>query len=559
LNKFFSLLIFFLHLATCGWAQVSANLSSSTPKAGDTICIKGKIPPGEELNIVIASEVTFSPQKALGPQEKSRLIKDGEKFGFRPDTSIPYLFYIITSDPFAFGEIIDKSYGGAFFFKGLYKTKMFKLKDWDDIPISKKKILGPIKTKEQWNFLRYSHENPFGINTIGKEGTYKGRIIIFSRCVVTDYQKEPRYWNKGVSISLNKHNGKFSVTFKTFRHTPPYTKFNLYLNGKATGSFVVEPNGLWLPRGWRYINPILILIGAILAGTFYSMVGASGGLLMAAFQIIFIGTAGPLGINGANVLKPSNLPLMFGAPSAALYRYWFKEHRLALPAGTAFAVGILIGAFIIGPPLSTKYLNMTAYKPWLALLVLIMALRTLYELTPHSMKKRESIKRIIEKFNEEVRKAQKENRAVRLGRGETIKFSLLDYRFKFWGEEFRINTVLFALLGIFIGIIDSSFGIGGGFLLVPTMTILGKLPMYVAVPISLFSSILGCTAGLSRYILMGYPPDLYIAFFILIGGLIGGMLGSKIHGFLSERQLKIILAIVLLFLVFRFAEIEIWI
>ena len=55
------------------------------------------------------------------------------------------------------------------------------------------------------------------------------------------------------------------------------------------------------------------------------------------------------------------------------------------------------------------------------------------------------------------------------------------------------QPVLFGLLGLGIGIVSRSFGIGGGFLLVPAMTTLGALPMYVAVPISLigtsFSSI----------------------------------------------------------------------
>jgi len=105
----------------------------------------------------------------------------------------------------------------------------------------------------------------------------------------------------------------------------------------------------------------------------------------------------------------------------------------------------------------------------------------------------------------------------------------------------------------------AAFGIGGGFLLVPTLTMFGGLPMYLAVPISLFAGILGSAAGMVRYALMGYYPDPWIVLGIVVGGIAGGLIGSKIHGLFSEKQLKVMLAIVLLFLVLRFWQIEIWI
>jgi hypothetical protein len=46
---------------------------------------------------------------------------------------------------------------------------------------------------------------------------------------------------------------------------------------------------------------------------------------------------------------------------------------------------------------------------------------------------------------------------------------------------------------------------------------------------------------------------------IIIGGFVGGMLGSRAQKLFSERALKIILAVTLFFLFFRFFKIEIWI
>ena len=146
-----------------------------------------------------------------------------------------------------------------------------------------------------------------------------------------------------------------------------------------------------------------------------------------------------------------------------------------------------------------------------------------------------------------------------MGHVETVKLGPISYRFKFRGEEFEINIILFVVFGTLTGIVAVAVGIGGGFLLVPCMTILGRLPMYVAVPISLFSYILGSAAGMVGYMMMGYYPDPWLVLCIVVGGLIGGLIGSKLHGLFSEKQLKIMLAAILLFLVLRFLEIEIWI
>ena len=551
--------LFALALANVACAQVSGSVSVDEVKAGGSITVTGAIPPGEELNIVIASRAGFCTDKAAGPMERVRLAEAGRKRGFRGDTTIPYLFYLVTSNPEAFGEVREKSFGGAFFFKGLYKTLMFQLKPWDDIPQGSRGLLGPLETREGWDLLRYAHEEPFAINTIVKERTCRGKVVIFSRCVVADHGGHPHYWNKGTRVSLDRRTGEFSADFTTFSHTKPDTTFDVSVNGEHVGDYTVTQRGFWLPRGWRYVNPLVILASALVAGTFYSVVGASGGLLMAAFQIIIVGTAGPLGVNSANVLKPSNLPLTFTAPISALYHYWFKERRLAFPAALALGSGVLIGAFVLGPPLSSKYLNMSQYKPWLGILVLIMVVRTIYEMTPRGMKKRQAVRGVMEKFREEQERARNEGRDRTMGRVETLKVGIAGYEFKFWGERFRINIILFVCLGALIGLLSSSFGVGGGFLLVPALTMVGGLPMYLAVPISLFCSILGSSAGTIRYMLMGYYPDLWLVLAIMLGGLGGGAIGSRIQGWFSERQLKTMLAVILLFLVFRFLQIEVWI
>ncbi len=545
-------------LAVPGGTFAAAKISASEYKAGDTVTIEGTIDAGKDLYIAVAAQQVFSPKDTDGIHEIKRLAKEGKERGFNKNTSIPVLYYMLTTNPDKFGKVVGKRFGGPSFLPGIYKTTMFKLAKFDKLDDEAKSLIGPISSKEKWSFFKFAHESAYGINTITKEGSKRGKVTIFARSVLADYGTSGKYWDKGTSISLDKKTGKFTASFRTFRHTPPNTKFDVYVNGEKAGDYNVSKNGFWLSLGGRYMNPLWIIIGAIFVGTYFSMVGVAGGMLMAAFQVIFIQTAGPIGLNAANVLRPSNMALTLFSPLGSFYRYAVKERRVAWPVGISFGVGIFIGSIWLGK-YATQYLPMKQYKEWLAILVVIMGIRTLYELTPKVMEKRKNIKAMVKKFNEAVAKAKAEGTSVEMGRIEPVKSGIADYRFKFWGEEFTINPLLFGLLGLGIGIVSRAFGIGGGFLLVPAMTTLGALPMYVAVPISLIGTSFSSIGSFIGYLLNGYLPDLWLMISIIIGGFAGGMLGSRAQKLFSEKTLKIIVAATLFFLFFRFFKIEIWI
>ena len=537
-------------------------LSTSTYKAGDTVTIEGEIESGQELYITIAQNKMFAVNDTKGVHEIKELKKVMKKSKFDADTTIPPLYYLITTNPDAFGKEDKKKFGGPSVLlgkdNGIYSTTMYYLKKkFSDIDATAQSMLGPITTEAQWNFLRYAHENSFGINTIVKEGNKKGKVVIFARSVITD-QSSGKYWDKGTNIKLDKSTGKFTASFETFRHTPPGSVFDVYINGVKNGSYTVTKNGFWLTKGFRYMNPLWIIIGAIVVGTYFSMIGAAGGMLMAAFQVLIVQTMGPVGINAANVLKPSNMALTLFSPLGSFWRYAKVEKRVAWPVGISFGVGIFVGSIWLGKYVS-QFLPMKAYKEWLAVLVIIMGIKTLMEMTPKAMEKRKNIKAMVKKFNEAVARAKTEGTSVEMSRIEPVQTGLTNYRFKFWGEEFRINPLLFAILGVGIGVVSRSFGIGGGFLLVPAMTTLGALPMYVAVPISLIGTCFSSIGAFLGYLMTGYLPDMWLAVAIIIGGFVGGMLGSRAQKLFSERTLKIVLACTLFFLFFRFFNIEIWI
>ena len=559
---FFSLTCLFMSGYSLALAETTITTSGVV---GDTVTVKGSIEPGAELYLAIAQKKMFSPGEAELPHEQGRFAKETQRRGFSLDTAIPPLYYMLTSNPTAFGKRVDDTrFGGPSVLLGkgrtvgLYSTYSYLLKDnFTALDDAAKAGLGPIQSEEQWNFLKWANETAYGINTIVKEGNRVGKIVIFSRTVLQD-ESSGNYWDEGTKIDLNKETGEFTATFKTYRHTPPETTFDVYINGTMADSFSLEGRGFWLAKGYRYMNPLWIVIGAILVGTYFSMIGAAGGMLMAAFQVLVVNTMGPVGVNAANVLKPSNMALTLFSPLGSFYRFAVVERRVAWPVGISFGVGIFIGSIWLGKYVSAL-LPMQAYKEWLAVLVVIMGIKTLTEMTPKAMNKRKNIKAMTQKFNAAVKKAKETGEAMEMGSIEPVKTGLMDYRFKFWGEEFRINPLLFAFLGVLIGIVSRSFGIGGGFLLVPAMTTLGALPMYVAVPISLIGTCFSSIGSFIGYVMIGYWPDWVLAGAIIIGGFVGGMLGSRAQKLFSEMQLKVVLALTLFFLFFRFFKIEVWI
>ncbi len=229
-------------LAAPGGSFAAAKISAAEYKAGDTVTIEGTIEPGQDLYIAVAQQKMFAVKDTDGVNETKRLEKDMKKNKFNADTAIPPLYYLLTTNPDAFGKEGKKRFGGPSVLlgkgRGIYSTTMFYLnKKFADVASAAKAMLGPVQTEEQWNFLRYANESSYGIGTIVKEGSNVGKVTIFSRTVLTDHGTSGKYWDKGTAINLDKKTGKFTASFKSFRHTPPDTQFDVYVNGAKSGSY----------------------------------------------------------------------------------------------------------------------------------------------------------------------------------------------------------------------------------------------------------------------------------------------------------------------------------
>lgn len=102
------------------------------------------------------------------------------------------------------------------------------------------------------------------------------------------------------------------------------------------------------------------------------------------------------------------------------------------------------------------------------------------------------------------------------------------------------------VLGIFVGVLAAIMGVGGGFLMVPVMIYMLRMPMHVVVGTSLFQIMFTCTEVTFLQAYSNHTVDFLLAILLLVGSVfgaqIGTVLGRKLHG----DQLKILLAIIVL-------------
>jgi len=124
----------------------------------------------------------------------------------------------------------------------------------------------------------------------------------------------------------------------------------------------------------------------------------------------------------------------------------------------------------------------------------------------------------------------------------------------------KTRRPLFIVLdGFLVGILTGLVGVGGGFLIVPALVLLGGLPMRLAVGTSLLLIALKSTAGFLQYLqqLHAQGRDLdwqVFGVFVGLGALgswLGGRVGGKLPQALLRRMFGGLLVVVALFLLWR--------
>ncbi|MEL3961148.1 sulfite exporter TauE/SafE family protein [Lysinibacillus endophyticus] len=120
-------------------------------------------------------------------------------------------------------------------------------------------------------------------------------------------------------------------------------------------------------------------------------------------------------------------------------------------------------------------------------------------------------------------------------------------------QEVTFNKPLAAILAFLVGIGSGIVGAGGGFLIIPILLLVFRIPTHMAIASSLAITLISSIAGSAGKILTG-QVNYSVAIIIILAGIIAAPIGAKISQKLNTRALQSILAALILV-----TTIKIWI
>ncbi len=114
----------------------------------------------------------------------------------------------------------------------------------------------------------------------------------------------------------------------------------------------------------------------------------------------------------------------------------------------------------------------------------------------------------------------------------------------------RMSLLLPLGLGLAIGVLTAIMGVGGGFIMIPSMIYVLGMPTHVAVGTNLFQEVLTAANVGFQQSIVNHSVDVLLAVILMIGGATGAQVGARLSGRLEGHQLRTILgAIVMLVMV----------
>jgi uncharacterized membrane protein YfcA len=129
----------------------------------------------------------------------------------------------------------------------------------------------------------------------------------------------------------------------------------------------------------------------------------------------------------------------------------------------------------------------------------------------------------------------------------------LPFAIHFEKSGITVSIFMPLILGALVGMLSAMMGVGGGFIMVPVMIYLLRMPMHVVVGTNLFQELFICTNVTFMQSFYNHTVDLVIAILLLTGSTIGAQMGANVGNRLKADHLKIILASIVLIIMVRMA------
>jgi hypothetical protein len=122
----------------------------------------------------------------------------------------------------------------------------------------------------------------------------------------------------------------------------------------------------------------------------------------------------------------------------------------------------------------------------------------------------------------------------------------LPYQVDFDRSGVRISVLMPVGLGVLVGVLSAIMGVGGGFIMVPVMVYLLRMPMHVVVGTSLFQILFTCINVTILQAHFNHTVDFLLALILLLGSTSGAQIGARLSKRLKADQLKVMMACIIL-------------
>lgn len=329
---------------------------------------------------------------------------------------------------------------------------------------------------------------------------------------------------------------------------------------KATESKAIDsaaPKGFLGIPGAPSVNPILAFVWAVWVGWIFSTVGAFGGVMAGVGHMSVFGfgsyagglkkAAPDLGRVITDSIKASNQFLVGTSAAISSFNY-LKMGRLVLPLAISLGLGSILGAWG-AQELSAGKLDFKSYQGYFGLFVLVLGCYLFYETTPGAQAKKKTAKEAAKAFEDAVKKQKCGESMEGCDIGLKIKkFNVSTCEFTFYGVPFQFNPLLPFLGGVVISAAAAFLGVGGGFLLVPFLTSVTQLPMYLAAGTSALAVLVGMVTSIITLMAKGTPIEWSLIGLELVGITLGSIVGPMTSKYLSDKLMKRIFIVLSLYI-----------
>ncbi len=289
------------------------------------------------------------------------------------------------------------------------------------------------------------------------------------------------------------------------------------------------PLHLYLPIAGNSVNILLILGLGGVVGLLSGIFGVGGGFLMTPLLIMF-------GIP-PTVAAASDSNQIVGASTSGTLAH-FRLGNVDIKMGLLLLVGGVVGG-AAGVQI-IKVLRQLGNADFLINLTYVLMLGTIgsYMFVESLQSMRKANKKLTST------REKKESAYARI-------LKALPFQMEFQRSGVRLSALAPLVLGTLVGILAAIMGVGGGFVMVPVMVYMLRMPMHVVVGTSLFQILFTCINVTIMQAWENHTVDFVLALLLLIGSSLGAQVGVKIGRKLRGDELKILLASLVLVVMFK--------